>query len=153
MSDQGENSQQELEPEPPQDQPKETPQQIQPQPPQVQQVQPQYVPQQSQPAIPIQRQYAPQASQADIVRALAATKSYYGSALLTLALYWLTFWIGGAIANVLYLNSANNAQRLSGVSPEGKGCLWVLLITHFGIPLLILGLWFGAIILSAFTNR
>ena len=96
-------------------------------------VPPQYPAQQlqSQPAMPVQ----PQASQGDMVRALAATKSYYGAALITLVLYWLTFWIGGIIANIIYLNSASNTQRLSGVSPEGKGCLWILLITHVILPL------------------
>jgi hypothetical protein len=59
-----------------------------------------------------------------------APRNYYGPAFLTLALYWLTFWIGGIIANIIYINSANNVQKTSGVSPRGKGCLWVLLITH-----------------------
>jgi len=73
--------------------------------------------------------------QADMVRAIAATRTYYGAALWTLALYWIAFWIGGVIANIIYLNSANNAQKLSGVSPEGKGCLWILLITHVVLPI------------------
>lgn len=116
--------------------------------------QPQFTPQQAQPeaAFPVQPQYAPQVSQRDMVRALAATKSYYGAALLTLALYWLTFWIGGIIANVIYLNSASNTQRLSGVSPEGKGCLWALLITHIGIPLLIIGLLLLYLLLLSFQG-
>ena len=71
-----------------------------------------------------------------MIRAIAATRSFVGPAILTLALYWFTFWIGGAIANVAYLNSANNAEKLSGVAPEGKGCLWVLLITHGILPII-----------------
>lgn len=75
-------------------------------------------------------------TQEDMVRAIAASRSFYGPALLTLALYWFTFWIGGLIANLVYLNSASNAQKLSGVSPEGKGCLWLLLIVHVVLPIL-----------------
>ena len=71
----------------------------------------------------------------DTMRAIAATRSYIGPAILTLALYWLLFWVGGVIANVLYLYSANNAERISGVSPEGKGCLWILLIVHVILPI------------------
>ena len=113
-------------------------------------------PQQPQPQQPAQPQYISQpqvyvqsSTPMDMMRAMAATRSYYGPALLTLALYWFTFWIGGVIANIIYLNSANNTQKLSGVSPEGKGCLWALLITHVILPLVGIGLIVAFSVLAA----
>jgi hypothetical protein len=84
---------------------------------------------------------------ADTMKAIAATKSYIGPALITLALYIFTFWIGGVIANILYLYSANNTQKISGTSPEGKGCLWMLLAVGVIIPV---GLVVLAIVMGGF---
>ena len=117
-------------------------------------------PQQSQPQQPAQPQYPqPQQvytqsnTQMDMVRAIAATRSFYGPAILTLVLYWFTFWIGGVIANIIYLNSANNTQKLSGVSPEGKGCLWVLLITHVFLPWVLICLFVALSMLMSISNN
>lgn len=74
-------------------------------------------------------------TQHDMEVALAASKSYYGPALISLALYWILFWIGGLIANIVYLNSAYNAKKVSGKSPEGLGCLWILILVHVVLPL------------------
>ena len=78
----------------------------------------------------------PGSTQQDLEKALAASKSYYGPALITLVLYWVLPWIGGIIANGIYLNSAYNAKKVSGKSPEGMGCLWLLIVTHGVLPIL-----------------
>ena len=74
----------------------------------------------------------------DTMRAIAATRSYVGPAIWTLVLYYLLFYIGGLIANIAYLSSANNTERITGIAPEGKGCLWALLIVHFIVPVVLI---------------
>ena len=74
----------------------------------------------------------------DTMRAIAASRSYVGPAIFTLVLYWLLFYIGGLIANIAYLNSAKNTERITGIAPEGKGCLWALLIVHFIVPVVLI---------------
>lgn len=44
-------------------------------------------------------------------------------------------WIPGLIANILYINEANNVERITGKSPEGKGCLVVQLVLFGILPL------------------
>jgi len=79
--------------------------------------------------------YSHQTTQQEMEAALAASRSYYSPALITLALYWILFWIGGLLANIVYLNSAYNTKRISGKSPEGLGCLWALILFHVALPL------------------
>ena len=80
----------------------------------------------------------------ETLRAIAAAKSYYGEAILTLLLYWLLLWIGGVIANIIFLNSASNTQKITGVAPEGKGCLTALLWVHVILPI-VLGCLIGGL--------
>ena len=70
--------------------------------------------------------------------ALHSNKSYIGSAWLTILLYVITFWIGGFIANIVYLNAAKNTRRIINRDPPGLVFLIVLLI--FGLIGLVLGI-------------
>jgi hypothetical protein len=56
-----------------------------------------------------------------------AGKSFVGHAWLTFFLYWIGFWVGGLIANILNLNSARYTQRIINRDPPGLGCLWALI--------------------------
>ena len=73
-----------------------------------------------------------------------SSKSYIGSAWLTIVLYIFAFWIGGFIANIVYLNAAKNTSRIINRDPPGLVFLVVLLILG------ILGLISGIIIPIAF---
>lgn len=66
----------------------------------------------------------------------ARQKSYTNSAALTLVL-WLLFWPAGLIVNWVYLGEASRTQRVLGRPPEGKGCLTVLIIVFFWLPLTV----------------
>jgi hypothetical protein len=77
--------------------------------------------------------------------ALHSNKSYIGYAWLTILLYVITFWIGGFIANIVYLNAAKNTRRITKKDPPGLVFLIVLLISG------IIGLVFGIIIPLAVT--
>ena len=77
--------------------------------------------------------------------ALHSNKSYIGYAWLTILLYFITFWIGGFIANIVYLNAAKNTKRITKKDPPGLVFLIVLLILG------IIGLVFGIIIPLAVT--
>jgi len=72
--------------------------------------------------------------------AVHSNKSYIGYAWLTIVLYVFALWIGGFIANIVYLNAAKNTRRIINRDPPGLIFLIVLLI--FGI----MGLIFGIII-------
>ena len=74
-----------------------------------------------------------------------SSKSYIGSAWLTIVLYIFAFWIGGFIANIVYLNAAKNTSRIINRDPPGLVFLVVLLILG------ILGLISGIIIPIAFS--
>jgi hypothetical protein len=63
----------------------------------------------------------------DMRRALAEDRSFTGSAVLVFVLYWL-LWLPGLVTNIMYLNEARRVKRITGRSPSGMGCLWVLLI-------------------------
>jgi hypothetical protein len=67
-------------------------------------------------------------------------------AVLALALYFL-FWPLGLILNIVFLVMASETQSRIGTSPEGKGCLWVLLIFMLLIP----GLFFLLMFLPFFA--
>lgn len=70
--------------------------------------------------------------------ALHSNKSYIGSAWLTILLYIIAFWIGGFIANIVYLNAAKNTRRIIKRDPPGLVFLIVLLI--LGLIVLVLGI-------------
>jgi hypothetical protein len=98
-----------------------------PLPPPPPQAYPAYVPQPS-PALPT---YSP----LDLARQSAALRSYVTPAVITLVLYFV-LWIPGLIANIVYLNAANEDRHMSGIEPQGRGCLIVLLGVFIGLPLL-----------------
>jgi hypothetical protein len=76
----------------------------------------------------------PYATDYDTFRRISAEqKSFTTPAIITLVLYFV-LWLPGLIANIVYLNEANNVQRLSGRAPEGKGCLIAMLIVFVGLP-------------------
>ncbi len=79
--------------------------------------------------------YPPQNQPLDYMRQAAALRSYTTPAILTLVLYFL-LWIPGLIANIVYLNAANNDRRVSGIDPQGRGCLQALLIVFIAVPFL-----------------
>ncbi len=53
-------------------------------------------------------------------------KSYHGTAVLVLVLYWVLY-LPGLIANIVFIHDANNYRRRTGQTAEGIGCLWALL--------------------------
>lgn len=61
------------------------------------------------------------------------TKSYTTPAIITLILY-IFLWIPGLIANILYLIEANKTKTITGRTPDGYGCLWLLLIVVCFVP-------------------
>ncbi len=63
--------------------------------------------------------------------AVHSNKTYIGYAWLTILLYTITFWIGGFIANIVYLNAAKTTRRIIKRDPPGIIFLTVLLV--FGI--------------------
>ena len=56
-------------------------------------------------------------------------KDYIVEAIITFVLYWL-FWIPGFIANIFFLNSANQQRKEVGEGSSGFVCLWILLIIN-----------------------
>ncbi len=74
----------------------------------------------------------------EIAKGVHASKSYTGSAFLTLILYYVGFYIIGLIVNIIYLSAANKSKRISGISPSGRGCLIFLLWFHFIIPIILI---------------
>jgi len=73
--------------------------------------------------------------------AVHSNKTYIGYAWLTIVLYIFAFWLGGFIANIVYLNAAKTTRRIIKRDPPGLIFLIILLI--FGI----IGLIFGVITL------
>ena len=63
-------------------------------------------------------------------------RSYLNSAILTLVLYFV-FYIIGLVANFLYLNSAKKEEARTGMQPEGKQFLVILLWVFFVVPLIV----------------
>ena len=70
--------------------------------------------------------------------AVASTQSFVGSAVLTWVLYYVGFYIIGFIVNLVYLSSAKNIFRQTGISPSGRGCLQFLFFIHFWLPLIFI---------------
>lgn len=67
-------------------------------------------------------------------RHFAAQRSFTTPAVITLVLY-LVLWLPGLIANLVYLQEANNVQRITGEEPEGKGCLVAMLVAFILLPI------------------
>ncbi|MCL4818308.1 MAG: FHA domain-containing protein [Vicinamibacteria bacterium] len=95
-----------------------------------------YAPRPVSPAPQVQRSPAPGLG-TDLAVALAAQKSFTGHAFLTFALYGF-FWLPGVIMNFVFLNEAKGVQKLTGQAPPGMGCLTILLVFCFWIPLILL---------------
>ncbi len=82
----------------------------------------------------------------EIIKGVHASKSYVGSAVLTLILYYVGFYIVGLICNLIFLSQAKQSQKIIGSSPSGKGCLDFLLWTHLLIPIILVILLMGGFI-------
>ncbi len=89
----------------------------------------------------------------ELAVALAMQKSFTGKAFLTWFLYWI-LWFPGMIMNLVFLSEARRVARITGESPSGTGCLWLLIWTHLLFPLALLafGLLFGLAVLDSFFN-
>jgi len=74
----------------------------------------------------------------ELAYAMHMNKSYVGPAFLTFLLYYIGFWIGGIIANVIYMNAAKRTKEITRQSPPGYGCLIFLFFSHFVLPLILL---------------
>jgi hypothetical protein len=84
----------------------------------------------------------------DYARMAAATRSYTTPAVITMILY-LVLWLPGLIANVVYLSNANDDRRVSGVEPQGRGCLIALVVVFGALPLLACVGFVGLAVLGA----
>ena len=69
-------------------------------------------------------------------------KSYIGKAFVALILYYVGFFIGGLISNILFLSQANETKRATGRSPRGRGCLIILLLVHLPLFTILLSFIF-----------
>ena len=74
----------------------------------------------------------------EIIKAIHASKSYVGSAFLTLLLYYVGFYFIGLICNIVFISKSNESKRIAGVSPSGRGCLVFLLWVHIFIPIIVI---------------
>lgn len=63
-------------------------------------------------------------------------KDFIVESIVTLILYWL-FWFPGLIANIFFLNSANQQRRVVGEGSSGYVCLWILLIFNVVVPIIM----------------
>lgn len=89
----------------------------------------------------------------EMERALHSSKSYVGAAILTWALYYIGFFIIGLIVNIVYLSSSKKTMLITGSSPSGRGCLWLLLWFHLIIPLILIVLLLtGGLAILPFIN-
>lgn len=70
----------------------------------------------------------------------AYNRSFTTPAVITLVLYFV-LWIPGLIANIFYLIEANKVERLTGETPEGKGCLLAMLVFGALCILIICVVW------------
>ena len=70
-----------------------------------------------------------------------ATKSFTGSAILTLVLYFF-LWVPGLIANILFYREAREVRRVTGRAPAGMGLLsfmfWASVIPFILLVLVII---------------
>jgi len=72
----------------------------------------------------------------EIEYGIHASKSFVGPAWLTFFLYYIGLYIGGVIANILFINSVKTTKRIINRDPPGTGCLWFLIWTHVFLPLI-----------------
>lgn len=63
-------------------------------------------------------------------------EDYFWRSVLTLALYYVGAFIGGFIANIIFLVRSKEEMD-AGVKVEARGCLVALLITHIVIVCLL----------------
>lgn len=84
----------------------------------------------------------------DYARQAAATRSYMTPAVITLVLYFV-LWLPGLIANIAYLSAANADRSVSGIEPQGRGCLVALLVVFIGLPIFACVGFFGLSVLGA----
>lgn len=79
----------------------------------------------------------------DLERYGHSSRSYTKSAIITLVLYWIGFYIVGLIANIIFLRSANRSKDIIGYNPPGRGLLlamfWIhlVLVVVAGVILLV----------------
>jgi len=86
---------------------------------------------------------------ADYQQAMAATKSYVGSAVIVLLLDFLCCWPLGLVFNIMWYLEACKMERLSGSAPAGKGCLLAMLIATAVSVIAFIGLFILMMITSA----
>lgn len=70
---------------------------------------------------------------ANDLRRAAAMRSYITPAVITLVLYFV-LWLPGLVANLVYYFAARHDERVSGVVPQGSGCITALLIFFIVLP-------------------
>jgi hypothetical protein len=70
-------------------------------------------------------------------RATANVKGFFGRAILTWLLYYVGFYVIGLVMNLVFLARTRRIKRDTGRSPSGRGCLQLLLLTHFWIPAIV----------------
>ena len=71
---------------------------------------------------------------------MAKMQSLTGKAWLTLAMYYFGFYLVGLIMNLVYLGKSSTVKSATGHHPPGYGCLVFLILTHFLVPLIAVGL-------------
>lgn len=76
-------------------------------------------------------------------------RNYVGAAVLTCVLYYVGLWLIGLIVNIIYLSDARRHAAMTGRSPSGTGCLWIVLAVHIALPLIAV----VAMLLSMFGER
>jgi hypothetical protein len=97
----------------------------------------QYPPQPSAPPNIIVQQSAG-TPRSDLLYAVHAAKSYVGSAFLSWIMYYVGFYIVGLLLNIAYLSQASTTKKITGASPSGYDCLWLLFITHVILPIIFI---------------
>jgi hypothetical protein len=79
----------------------------------------------------------------DSSRSAARLKSYTGSAILVLVLYFV-FYVPGLIANFMYYNDAKRMEDIAGERLPGVGCLqaqlYLAVCTFVAAAMVILGI-------------
>lgn len=71
----------------------------------------------------------------EVRSAIALSKNYVSNAFIVLILYFV-FYLPGLIFNIVWLREIKSVKMQSGTYPSGTGCLTVLYIFFFVIPLL-----------------
>lgn len=71
----------------------------------------------------------------DYARQAASTRCAMTPGVITPVLYFV-LRIPGLIANIAYLSAANADRSVSGMGPQGRGCLVALLVVFIGLAVL-----------------